>query len=69
VKRTGGTDNEVVGKVTLADGTTSTHTARRPPLRVPRDVRRVTIVAENAVGRTGPAATERLPRPSRRRTG
>ncbi len=55
--------------VTRADDTTSTQTTRRTRLRVPSDVRRVTIVAENAVGRSGPAATARLPRPSGRRTG
>jgi hypothetical protein len=55
--------------VTLGDGTTSTQTTRRTRLRVPRDVRRVSIVAENAAGRTGPATTERLPRRSQRRTG
>jgi hypothetical protein len=55
--------------VTLGDGTTSTRTTRRTRLRVPRGVRRVTIVAENAAGRTGPTTTERLPRRSQRRRG
>ena len=55
--------------VTRADGTTSTRTTRRPRLRVPGDVRRVAIVAQDATGRTGPVTTDRLPRRSPRRTG
>jgi hypothetical protein len=65
-------DRRAVGyivAVTLSDGTTSTDSTRRPWLRVPRDARRVTIVAENAAGRIGPATTERLPRRSGRRRG
>lgn len=60
---------EYVVAVTLADGTTSTRTTRRTRLRVAAGARRVAIVAANAVGRTGPVATARLPRPSGRRTG
>jgi hypothetical protein len=55
--------------VTRADRTTSTHTTRGPRLRVPADTRRVTIVAQNAAGRTGPATTQRLPRRPGRRSG
>ncbi len=60
---------EYIVAVARADGTTSTHTTRRARLRVPADVRRVSIVAQNAAGRTGPVATGRPPRRSGRRTG
>jgi hypothetical protein len=60
---------EYIVAVTRADGTTTTQTTKRPRLRVPRDVRRVAIVAQNAAGRTGPVTTVRPPRRSGRRTG
>jgi hypothetical protein len=53
--------------LTRRDGTTSTQTTRRPRLRVPADVGRATIVAQDALGRTGPATARPL-RPSARRT-
>jgi hypothetical protein len=48
--------------VTRRDGTTSTHTVRRPRLRVGRDVVRVTVVGQNAAGRAGPAGRARVGR-------